>query len=103
VAAILVPAHTRPSGASATETIVPFDIRARSTCSQFAVERVIKTTLVEFSGFKNYNGNCAPAFDLWLEQMQAHYQGSVLLRDIPYRCGAVLAIHCARQPTLLAE
>jgi hypothetical protein len=34
----------------------PVDIRARSTCSQSAVERVIKATSVEFSGFKNCNG-----------------------------------------------
>jgi hypothetical protein len=34
----------------------PVDIRARSTCSQSAVERAIKATSVEFCGFKNCNG-----------------------------------------------
>ena len=46
-ATILVPAHTRPSGRRWLQKLFSVDVRARSTCSQSAVERVIKATSVE--------------------------------------------------------
>ena len=87
----------------------PVDIRARSICSQSAVERVIKATSVEFCGFKNCNGKLRTGIRLVARTIagapisEAYFCASFLIlmvllhawRSALVRCGAVLAIHCA--------
>ena len=95
----------------------PVDIRARSTCSQSAVERVIKATSVEFCGFKNCNGKLRTGIRLVARTIagapisEAYFCASFLIlmvllhawRRALVRWGAVLAIAAHRQLTLRAE
>jgi hypothetical protein len=55
----------------------PVDTRDHSASSPSMVERVIKATSVEFSYRiqKSVMASCAPASDLWPEQLQAHISG----------------------------
>jgi hypothetical protein len=76
----------RPSGGRRDGNYFPVVIRARSTCSQSAVERVIKATSVEFSGFKSCNGKLRTGIrTCGSNNCKRTYQRRVLLRVIPYR------------------